>query len=148
MSFSVVRDEQILAGLYPDSQPRLQRFVLRLSGEVVGWSVGLVTPMKEDGNFGDLIVGTILDGLATKEHLGILLALTRSALRDMGAELIVTNQMHSSWQAELRRLGFFSGPSNYMVALSKPVATALQAEPGGLDHVHVNRGDGDGRIHL
>jgi hypothetical protein len=66
-------------------------------------------------------------------------------LADMGAELIVTNQMHDGWQAELHRLGFFGGPSNYMLAVSKPVAAALQKT---LTHVHVNRGDGDGRIHL
>jgi hypothetical protein len=148
VSFSVLRDEPTLAALYPDSQSRLKRFVLRSGGEIAGWSVGLVTRMKNDPNFGDLLVGTILDGLAAKAHLGALLAMTRDALLDLGAELIVTNQMHCSWQSEMRRLGFLSGPSNYMLAISKAISTALRDKAEGSARMHVNRGDGDGRIHL
>ena len=148
LSFSLLRDDRTLADLYPDTQARLKRFVLRSEGEIVGWSVGLVTKMEDTSNFGDLFVGTILDGLAAKEHLRALVALTRNALRDMGAELILTNQTHSEWQASSRQLGFFGSSSNYLVALSKAVTAALRSEPGALERMHVNRGDGDGRIHL
>lgn len=148
LSFSLVRDEHTLADLYPDTQRRLKRFVLRSAGEIVGWSVALVTKMDDNSYFGDLVVGTILDGLAAKEHLRPLLALTQNAIRDLGAELILTNQTHSDWQSEPRSLGFFNRPSNYLLAVSKAVADALRSEAGALDRMHVNRGDGDGRIHL
>jgi hypothetical protein len=148
LSFSLVRDERTLAHLYPDTQRRLKRFVLHSAGEIVGWSVALVTRMEHNSYFGDLVVGTILDGLATKEHLRPLLALTQNAIRDLGAEVILTNQTHSQWQAESRKLGFFSRSSNYLLAVSTQVADALRSEAGALDRMHVNRGDGDGRIHL
>lgn len=148
LSFSLLRDQRTLADLYPDTQARLKRFMLRSEGEIVGWSVGLVTKMDGTSNFGDLFVGTILDGLAAKQHLRALLALTRNALRDMGAEVILTNQTHGEWQGESRKLGFFASSSNYLLALSKAVAAVLRTEPGALDRMHVNRGDGDGRIHL
>ena len=148
LSFSLVRDERTLADLYPDTQGRLKRFVQRSGGEIVGWSVALVTKMNDNSNFGDLVVGTILDGLAAREHLRAMLALTRNALRELGAEVIVTNQTHSDWQVESRKLGFFSHSSNYLLAVSKAVADALRSEVGAPDRMHVTRGDGDGRIHL
>ncbi|HUA14001.1 MAG TPA: hypothetical protein VMG31_01790 [Verrucomicrobiae bacterium] len=148
VSFSLLRDEPSLADLYPDSQPRLKRFVLCFDGAVVGWSVALVTKMHSHPHFGNLTVGTILDGLASGEHVDALAALTCSAVREMGAELLLTNQAHLNWRSALRRLGFISYSSNYLVALSKPLAEALQSQPGALDRIHVNRGDGDGRIHL
>ena len=148
VSFSVARDEATLAGLYPDAEARLKRFVLRLKGEVVGWSVSVATKMEGDPNFGDMLVGTILDGLATEAHTGVLLALTRNALREMGAEVVLTNQTHHVWQDQSRRLGFVQGPSNYLLAMSRDLAAALASEPDALRRMHVNRGDGDGRIHL
>ena len=148
LSFSLVRDSAALSELYPNTQPRLKRFLLRERGEIVGWSVGVVTKMKNDRNFGDLNVGTILDGLATQEHCRVLAALTSRALRDSGADLIVTNQARTDWNVELRKLGYLHGPSNYILALSKPLAEALRSEPSSLDRIHVNRGDGDGRIHV
>jgi hypothetical protein len=147
MNFSVLRDRRTLSGLYPDSQPRLKRFLLRSGGRVVGWSAGLVTPMNADRNFGNLVVATLLDGLAPAEHLPVLLERTTGALRDLGADLIISNQTHINWRAGLKRVGYFSGPSNYLLAVSKPVAAALEAA-GGQERIHVNRGDGDGRIHL
>jgi hypothetical protein len=122
--------------------------VLRSGGEAVGWSVCLMTAMQENPHFGNLTVGTILDVLAPPEHLGALAGLTEAALGDLGAELIVTNQLHERRRQEFRRLGFLGGPSNYLVALSKPLAASLGAEPGAFGRSHVTRGDGDGRIHL
>jgi hypothetical protein len=40
------------------------------------------------------------------------------------------------------------GPSNYLLAMSKDLAAALASERDALARMHVNRGDGDGRIHL
>jgi hypothetical protein len=148
ISFSVLRDESTAAALYPDREPRLKRFLLRFAGDVVGWSVNVATKMEQNPKFGDLLVGTILDGLSTKAHIGALLAMTRKALREMGAEVILTNQTHYIWEEESRRLGFVRGPSNYLLAMSKDLAAALASEPGALRRTHVNRGDGDGRIHL
>lgn len=148
LSFSAARDAAAVAGLYPEPDARLRRFVLRRGGEAVGWSAGLVTPMRENAYFGNLTVGTILDALAPEELLEALVARTRDALADLGADLIVLNCTHASWRNALRRIGFLSGPSNYVLAVSKPLAAALDREPGGFERAYVTRADGDGRLNL
>jgi hypothetical protein len=148
LSFSVMRDEAELAKLYPNAQPRLKRFLLSYRGKIVGWSVGIVTQMHNHSIFGNLLVGTILDGLASDQHLLALLALSCRALKSMGADLILTNQTCGNWQSKLRQIGFFRAASNYLVSLSKPLAESLRSYPEAFDLMHVNRGDGDGRMHV
>lgn len=148
LTFAAVRDAAGVAGLHPGSEPRLRRFVLRRGGEAVGWSVGLATAVRENAYFGDLTVGTILDALAPEEHLTELLARTRDALADLGADLVIGNFTHAAWRSGLRRAGFLSGPSNYVLAMSKPLAAAVKSEPDGLARVYVTRADGDGRLNL
>jgi hypothetical protein len=146
--FSVVRDAGGVADLHPVTQGRLQKYLLRKSGEIVGWSVGLVTAMNSNPHFGDLRVGTILDALAPPEHLDALFTHTYDSLCELGADLIVSNQAHERWQSALGRLGFLSGPSNYLMALSKPLTSALKPEPGTPSRVYLSRADGDGRVNL
>ena len=148
ISFSILRDTQTVRGLHPASHPGAKRFLLRKDGEIAGWSAVQITEMRDSPHFGNLVVGTILDGLAPLDHSSALAALTRDALRDLGPDLIVVNQMHERWRLRFRQLGFLSGPSNYLLALSKPLASALQKEPGALGRAYVTRGDGDGRVHL
>jgi hypothetical protein len=54
--------------------------------------------------------------------------------------------MHGAWLRALAESGFREGPSNYLLALSPPFVDAI----GGANHdqFHINRGDGDGPIHL
>ena len=148
LAFATMRDREALEELYPQSQPRLLRWVLRRDGAAVGWSAGVVTAMDNNAHFGNLQVGTILDGLAAPEHLEALIALTHRALAERGAELILSNQTLPEWQERLRRLGFLEGPSNYVLALSRPIAAELNQACGAAARVHVNRGDGEGRLHL
>jgi hypothetical protein len=146
--FSSVRDLPTLNDLYPESDHRLHRFLLRSNGHAVGWSTGIVTAMRDNQYFGNLSVGTILDGMAPPEHLSPLLALSRNELCHLGADLILTNQTHARWLKQLHRLGFLLGPSNYAVAISKSLTAVLQETPGSESSIHVNRGDGAGRLHL
>ena len=148
LAFSAVRDLSALNDLYPDSHRRLHRFLLFSNGCAVGWSTGIVTAMKNDRYFGNLSVGTILDGLAPPEHLRALLVLSQAELRRLGADLIITNQTHIKWRKELLRLGFLVAPSNYALAVSKSLAAPLQKISGSGSRIHVNRGDGAGRLHL
>jgi hypothetical protein len=147
-TFAAARDAQAVESLHPATQPRLRRFVLRRGGEPLGWSAGLVTEMRDNPHFGNLTVATILDALAPGDHLPALLALTRDALADLGAALVIANNTHARWREVCRRLGFLSAPSNYVLGLSKPLAAVLQSLPEGLSRAYVTRADGDGRLHL
>jgi len=60
----------------------------------------------------------------------------------------VVNHSHADWVKTFRSAGFLSGPSNYLLAMTKRITELVLAVPHGADHIHVTRGDGDGRIHL
>jgi hypothetical protein len=143
-SFLAVRDGATLKLLYPkDSERFLCRRVQR-SGKTVGWFVALDTAMQEHKQFGNLRVGTIADALARPEDAETVILAATGFLRARGVDLIVSNQMHPAWGAALRRAGFFKAPSNFVLAVSPK----LKEYCGDARGIHMNRGDGDGPIHL
>jgi hypothetical protein len=137
-----VRDARTLQDLYPE---RESRFV-RLRVNSCGWTLLLDTPMQGDQYFGDLRVGTIVDCMAPPESDGPerVIHAARRYLEKRGVDLIVTNQSHAAWRDALRAAGFLQGPSNFLFGASK----ALAALGVSLEEMHVNRGDGDGPVHL
>ena len=58
----------------------------------------------------------------------------------------VVNHSH----AECRRFDqrVLTGPSNYMLAISKRLTDMVRSGRRGEELMHATRGDGDGRIHL
>lgn len=143
-SFAVVRDRSTLACLYPLEDQRYTGYVFRRGGDVVGWAVCAQTAMRDDQYFGNLRVATVLDAVSVPDAAG---ALASRLSRMLGgwADLVITNQSHALWIGAFRQAGFASARSNYLLAMSKPLAEATGA---AADRIHVCRGDGDGRIHL
>jgi hypothetical protein len=74
--------------------------------------------------------------------------LTDREMASQGADLVIVNHSNTAWVEAFRAAGFLTGPSNYMLAMSKHLNESVRAIPGGDEHIHVTRGDGDGRIHL
>jgi hypothetical protein len=147
-SMVAVRDAAALTALYPPSDPRNISLRVSQAGRPVGWAVLFDTAMQGSPHFNDLRVGTVLDCWALP---GCERAVARAATRMLerrGVDLVITNQSHAGWVAAFRRTGYLSGPSNYILALSPPLAAAVRAEPNGEARIHVTRGDADGRIHL
>ncbi len=134
------RDAATLDQLYPPSDPRFLR--VRAAG---GWAVLLDTQMRNHKQFGDMRVGAIVDCLARPEFAGAVVRATAILLEQRGVDLIVSNQLHAAWSRALLESGFRTGPSNYLLALSPAFA---QAAGDNHDQFHINRGDGDGPIHL
>ena len=135
------RDAATLDQLYPASDSRFLRV-----HAVGGWAVLLDTRMQDHKQFGDMRVGTIVDCLAPPESATDVIQAAASVLEERSVDLIVSNQLHAAWSRALLESGFRNGPSNYLLALSP----ALAETAGGAnhDHFHINRGDGDGPIHL
>jgi hypothetical protein len=135
------RDAATLDQLYPPSDARFLR--VRAAG---GWAVLLDTQMRDHKQFGDMRVGTIVDCLAPPEGAGTIVRAATSVLEQRGVDLIISNQLHAAWCGALAESGFREGPSNYLLAISPAFAAAA----GGANHdqFHINRGDGDGPIHL
>ncbi len=135
------RDAATLDQLYPPSDPRFLR--VRASG---GWAVVLDTQMQNHKQFGDMRVGTIVDCLAAPEAAMPVVRAATGLLEQRGVDLIVSNQLHADWSRALLASGFREGPSNYLLAIS-PALVEASAERSQ-NQFHINRGDGDGPIHL
>lgn len=143
-SFAVVRDSSTLECLYPLNDERYTAYVFRDREATIGWAVCMRTAMRDHQYFGNLTVTTVLDTLALPGYAArCATALTRTAAAD--TDLIITNQSHGAWIAGFQAAGYGSARSNYLLALSKPLASAIADRP---DRVHVTRGDSDGRNHL
>jgi hypothetical protein len=135
------RDAVTLDQLYPTSDPRFLRV-----HAVGGWAVLLDTQMRDHKQFGDMRVGTIVDCLGPPESAPAVIRAAAMVLEERGVDLIVSNQLHANWSRALLESGFRQGPSNYLLALSPALAEASNGKD--VDQFHVNRGDGDGPIHL
>jgi hypothetical protein len=138
---AAVRDAATLDRLYPPDCPRFLR--VRTGG---GWAVLLDTPMHGHKQFGDLRVGTIADCLAPPGAAAEVIRGAARTLEERGVDLIISNQLHHVCSAALEAAGFRQGPSNFLLALSPALASLVSGRGDG--ELHVNRGDGDGPIHL
>ena len=138
-----VRSSGILNNLYAGEERFLLWRVIR-QGTVIGWAVALDTAMQDDKYFGSLRLGSIVDVLALPEDAPAVMAAAAKELEQRGVDLIVSNQCHKAWADALRQAGFLEGPSNFIFATSKKLAALSSA----FDGFHINRGDGDGPIHL
>ena len=114
----------------------------------VGWAIVLDTQMTGHKQFGALRLGSIADTLARPEHAGHVTRAATRFLEERGVDLIVTNQCHKAWSAATRDCGYLSGPSNFVLAASKDAVSLLQPFESERHNVHMNRGDGDGPMHL
>lgn len=143
-----VRDSETLGLLYPAGDPRFIRLKVTRAGAPAGWAVLLDTPMRGHKQFGDLRVGSIADCLAAPEDAGAVISAAAETLANRGVDLIVSNQSHDAWCAALDRAGFLRGPSNFLFAASKQLSHLLAPFERKKWVIHLNRGDGDGPIHL
>ena len=134
------RDAATLDELYPPGDPRFLR--VRAAG---GWALALDTRMRDHKQFGGMRVGTIVDCLGPPEAATAILRAATCLLEERGVDLIVSNQMHGAWSRGLVECGFRQGPSNYLLAISPALAKSAGT---GFERFHINRGDGDGPIHL
>jgi hypothetical protein len=99
-------------------------------------------------HFGDLRVGTIVDGLAISGMEQSVAHAASQTLEERGVDLIVSNQSHGNWQSALTRCGFFRGPSNRIFAVSPALAQRLHPVESQFPFYHFTRGDAAGPIHL
>jgi hypothetical protein len=143
-----VRDRSALNRLYPAGDKRFLCLRVFDGGRILGWAVLLDTAMRGHKQFGDLRVGSIADCLALPEDAAAVIAAATRRLEERGVDLIVSNQAHQAWTAALHSAGFLRGPSNFVFAASPELARLLHPFDDNAAGFHVNRGDGDGPIHL
>ena len=107
----------------------------------------LSKPMQNNTHFGNLQVGTLVNGFARTADVPLLIAAGIRYLASVGADIVVGNFSHKAWVRASRRLGMFSGPSNFYFFVS-PGGPLLLQNGSGLEEIHLSRGQGDGMVHL
>jgi hypothetical protein len=142
------RDSGALNTIYPASFEGLIRLRVESAGVAIGWAIVRATRMRGHKQFGDLHVGSIIDCLAVEENASLVIQSATQFLEERGVELIVSNQAHYVWCSALDDAGYLRGPSNYILAVSKPLARVLGPVEMNAAKIHINRGDGDGPINL
>jgi hypothetical protein len=138
------RDLETAEAMTPRS-PDVQRLRVRRHGKDVGWAVVLRHDFSvgaPDPNFGRLKVCLIADCMAAPEHARGVMSATLDVLLHGDVDLVFSNQLHGTWVAALRALGFVTVPSNFAFYASP------RALPAGTDlgRCHINRGDCDGPL--
>ena len=141
------RSSAVLNRLYPPGG-RFLRWKMVRGSEPVGWVLALDTQMRGHKQFGNLRVGTIADGMAAPQDAVAMVYAAQSELKRRGVDLTISNQAHAAWGLALRDAGFLTGPTNFIFAASPKLAAALEPWEQRKTGMHLNRGDGDGPIHL
>ena len=144
MAFAARRDAARVGALYPAADRRFLRLRVARAGQAIGWAAMLDTRLAGHKQFGNMRLGSLVDGFALPgEERYVVRAATRF-LRRRGVDLIVSNQSAPGWCDGMLANGWMEGPSNFALALSKELAARLGPDAA----LHVTRGDGDGPIHL
>jgi hypothetical protein len=147
-SMSAVRDAAYLRCIYPRHEAPFYGLRITSAGHTAGWVQMLECKPKQASYFGSMKVMALVDGLATESAAAPLVTKALHFARDSGADLLISNQMHEVWKNALRDNGFWQGPSNYLLALSKQLAALLEPPGQSAAYIHFNRGDGDGIVNL
>ncbi len=135
--------------VYPPDDRRYIRLRVSRKGAKrdAGWVVVASKRMSDNHYFGDLKVGTLVDGFGRSEDAPALVAAGLNHLVGVGVDIIVANFSHTAWVGACRRSGMFSGPSNFQLFVSPKGGPALE-ESCPLHQIHIARGHSDGMDNL
>ena len=145
--FVALRDRATMNALLPiDGWPEAAILRIDQDGVTIGWAAMRDTQLKNDGRFGDLRVGSIIDSLALPGHEPSVIAAAARHLQRRGVDVVVANYASPVWIEAFRRSGFLISPKRRILVASPPLAEQLG---GGSSHgMHLTPLDGDGPLGL
>jgi len=147
-SLSAVRTADYLRFIYPGMGSPYYGVQLTEGDVPVGWVQMLDCQLRDRSYFGEMRVAALVDGVGPPAAIPSLVHSAVVAARERHADIVVSNQMHRDWTSALKAAGFWQGPSNYLLALSKELRKLLEPLDEAIPRIHFNRGDGDGRVNL
>ncbi|MFC1717382.1 hypothetical protein ACFL6S_27225 [Candidatus Poribacteria bacterium] len=142
------RDKAALNTFYAPGDKRYHRLRVQRNGEYIGWILVTMRDMENDKHFGNLRVGTLVDGLCVPEDAQDVMSAGLRYLIGEKVDICIANWSHIAWRTASRKLGFLQGPSNFIYFVSQAGTPPLLIEDCPLEQIHLSRGDGDGPIHL
>lgn len=143
---AVVRSDAVALNIaYSPESSSITRLKVRQKGsrQDIGWIIVAVKQMHDNPYFGDLKVGTLVDGLGRLADASRLIAAGISHLIEIGVDIIVANFSHAGWVEACRFCGMFEGPANYYFFVS-PQASPLLLESCSSQEIHIVRGHSNG----
>ncbi len=138
-----LRTADVLRTLYPADNHNFLRLKVKRGREVLGWAVAGILQRRNDPNYGNIRLGTVLDALARPEHAAEVIWAATQAVESAGVGLIISNHSHVAWSAALSRCGFLRVPSNYVFAASPEFRKLIPLDQA-LPSAHLNRSGADG----
>jgi hypothetical protein len=143
-----VRTADYLRFIYPHSESRYYGVQLTAGDAPAGWVQMLDCQTLNRSCFGELRVAALVGGVGPPEAIPSLVHSAVEAASGRNADIVISNQIHRDWTSALRAAGFWKGPSNYLLALSKELRKLVEPLGEALPRIHFSRGDGDGRVNL
>ncbi len=145
-----LRSAAVMSRVFPERTEANIKLRLLRGDDAVGYVVVRCTQMKADAYFGNLRLGSLVDGWCESEAGPVLVDLATRFLKEAGADLVISNQTHRLWQNALQANGYLSYQSNFGLVVSPKLIKAMGGEGLGarLGDCHFNRSDGDGPIHI
>lgn len=147
-SLSAVRNADYLRYIYPPAGASFYGVQLTDADGPAGWVQMLDCQPRDRSYFGAMRVAALVDGVGPPAAIPSLVHSGVQAARERHADIVISNQMHRDWIAALKSAGFWPGPSNYLLALSKGLRQLMEPLEKSAARIHFNRGDGDGRVNL
>lgn len=147
-SLSAVRTADYLRFIYPRMDPLYYGVQLTEGEAPAGWVQMLDCQPRDRSYFGEMRVAALVDGVGQPAAIASLVHSGVEAARERNADVVISNQMHRDWTSALKAAGFWQGPSNYLLALSKELCKLVEPLAEAIPRIHFNRGDGDGRVNL
>lgn len=140
-SVAVRCDSTTLNILYPPDDSRLVRMRVRRrgNGDDLGWVIVANKRMSNSDHFGNLNVGTLVDGFGKAADVPILVSAAIRRLVELDCDIIVTNVSHAAWVRACRHLGMIPGPSNFQF-FAAPGASPILEPSCPLRDIHLTRG--------
>jgi hypothetical protein len=146
-------DATTLNILHPPDKPSLTRLRVRRkgakrgagqdAGQDAGWILVASKQMKNNRHFGDLKVGTLVDGFGRAADALALVAAGINHLAETGVDIIIANFSHVAWIEACRSSGMIAGPDNYYHFVS-PGGSPLFEDTCPPREIHMARGHSDG----
>jgi hypothetical protein len=134
--------------LPPEGWPHAIRLRVTRDGSTLGWAVVLDTQMSGDRRFGDLRVGSLIDGLALPDDAPAVVGAAYRFLRKRGVDLVFANQSHPRWIEALVGQGFLILEGRRHFAASPELRKALEPFEETRVGLYLTNMDGHGPIGL
>lgn len=148
-SFIAERDSVSMNALLPaDGWPEATILRLERGGVTIGWAAARDAQLHDNGRFGDMKVGSIVDCLARPGEEATVIDAATHHLRERGVDVIVGNFASPIWHRALKQCGYLLSRNRRLLILSPPLAAKLEGLPDPAAGIHLTLLDGDGPLGL